>query len=281
MYTPVGFFAPQGGGGIPNIVTDGLQIWADPNHSAVAYTSGVIAGTIQNLAPTAFDITFGDVTSTPFNGSPTSFLVGDTAGKYYFLPNGSHPYANDNPTDQGFVNLANPLTMEVWQYFPTGITDPYYYNFEGLPFCIFNKFPVTANRSFLLMTFRRWSDATNRYKLFEVTARNTSDTQTRTSLYPIGNYQFNDGLWHHLVVTKDASRVVKTYLDGVDQSVDFTAASGDYTNTTLTYFGGTGGGDYRTHQGGARGGSFRYYNKALSAAEVLQNYNAENNTFGA
>lgn len=280
MYTPVGFFAPQGGG-IPDIVTDGLQIWADPNHSAVAYTSGVIAGTIQNLAPTAFNITFGDVTSTPFNTPPTSFLVGDTAGKYYFLPNGSHPYANNNPTNQGFVNLANPLTMEAWVYFPTGIINPYYYNFEGNPFAINNKFPNTENRSFLLMSFRRWSDATNRYKFFEAGIRNTNDNFVGTGQYPIGAQQFNDGLWHHWVMTKDASRVVRIYLDGVDQSINFTGASGNYTNRTLTYFGGTGGGDYRTFQGGARGGSFRYYNKALSAAEVLQNYNAEDGTFGA
>jgi hypothetical protein len=279
MFTPIGFFAPQGG--LPNIVTDGLQIWADPNHSLVTYTSGVIAGTIQNLATTGYNITFGDVTSTPFNTPPTSFLVGDTAGKYYFLPNGSHPYANDNPTDQGFVQLGNPLTMEAWVYFPTGTTSPYYYNFEGPLFSINDKFPTTSDRSLFTLDFRRWSDATNRYKFSGVGIRNTANVSAGTIQYPIGNYQFNDGLWHHWVVTKDASRVVKTYLDGVDQSIDFTAPVGTYTDNTLTYFGASGGGDYRPFQGGARGGSFRYYNKALSAAEVLQNYNAELNTFGA
>jgi hypothetical protein len=280
MFTPIGFFAPQVGG-LPNIVTDGLQIWADPNHSEVVYTSGVIAGTIQNLAPTGFNITFGDVTSTPFSTPPTSFLVGDTADKYYFLPNGSHPYANNNPTDQGFVDLNNTLSMEAWFYFPTGITDPYYYNFEGHLLSINDKFPTTSNRSFLVQSFRRWSDAANRYKFFETVSRNNANVQIGTSEYPIGGQQFNDGLWHHLVVTKDAIGVVKTYLDGVDQSIDFTMAAGLATDSTLTYFGATGGGDYRPFQGGARGGSFRYYNKALSAAEVLQNYNAEDNTFGA
>jgi hypothetical protein len=171
--------------------------------------------------------------------------------------------------------------MEAWVYFPTGITSPYYYNAEGHLFSINNKFPTTANRSFLIHSFRRWDDATNRYKLFNVASRTNANIELATSTYPIGGYQFNDGLWHHWVVTKDASRVVRTYLDGVDQSINLTMAAGLATNITLTYFGATGGGDYRPFQGGARGGSFRYYNKALSAAEVLQNYNAELNTFGA
>jgi hypothetical protein len=280
MFTPIGFFAPQGG--LPNIVTDGLQIWADPNHSLVTYTSGVIAGTIQNLAETAYTISFGNVTATPYDSSPISFSVGTSGGKNYFLPNGSNPFANDASTNQGFVNIANAFTAELWFYWPTSTTNPYYYNFGGTPYAVTYRFPSQTPRSLFLPIFQQWSDATNRYKFLELFVRNDANVVGSIGSYPLGATQWNDGQWHLWTTTSTGGGgTIKTYVDGIDQSINITQPAGVYSNTTVSYMGHSGGGDYRVWQGGARGGSFRWYNKALSAAEVLQNYNAELNTFGA
>ena len=281
MFTPIGFFAPQGGGG--SIITDGLQIYADPNLSTVSYTTGTYEGTISNLIGTGYNITFGNVTANPYNGSSKSFTVGTAAGgQKYFLPNGSNPYGNDASADQGFVDLASPLTVEAWVYFPIGTYTPYYYNYETNIFGVSYKYPNTATKSWLQAYFRRWTDATNRYKFYGIAYRNDAAQQNATANYPLGSTQWNDGQWHLWSLTgTGAGGTLKTYVDGVDQNIDLAIPSGPISdNTTLTYFGGSGGGDYRVFQGGARAGAFRWYNKELTAAEVLNNYNVENGTYG-
>ena len=40
MFTPIGFFAPQGGGG--SVVTDSLEQWIDPLVSSTADQSGMV-----------------------------------------------------------------------------------------------------------------------------------------------------------------------------------------------------------------------------------------------
>ncbi len=279
MFTPIGFFAPQGGGG--SVITDGLQIYADPNLSTVSYTTSPSAGTISNLASTGYNITFGNVTATPYDSSAISFTVGTSGTKKYFLPNGSNPYGNDSDSDQGFVNMANAFTTEAWFYFPTSTASPYYYNFEGNVMMVYQKFPSTSPQSFLLTGFRRWSDSTNRYKYYETLIRNDVPQYGGSGAYPLGNTQWNDGQWHLWSVTSaGAGGSMKTYVDGVDQNISATVPAGPYGSTTLSYYGGSGGGDYRVFQGGARGGAFRWYNKELTAAEVLNNYNVESGTYG-
>ena len=279
MFTPIGFFAPQGG----SIVTDGLQIWADPNLSTVSYTTGIYEGAISNLIGTGYNITFGNVTANPYNGSPKSFTVGTAAGgEKYFLPNGSHPYGNDSNADQGFVDVAAAFTTEAWVYFPTSTASPYYYNYEGSPSAVVYRWPASTPRAlFFGGIFRRWSDGTNRYKYDSTFIRNNADVGAGTAQYPLGATQWNDASWHLWTVTSaGAGGLIKTYLDGVDQSIDIAQPAGVYTNTTLTYFGASGGGDYRVFQGGARGGAFRWYNRTLTSDEVLNNYNVENGTYG-
>jgi len=282
MFTPIGYFAPQGG--LPNIVTDSLQIWADPNHSTVTYTSGSSAGNISNLIDTGYVITFGNVTSTPYDSSPISFTVGTAAGgEKYFLPNGSHPYGNDSGSvDQGFVDLESPYSMDTWIYLPTGTSSPYYYNFEGAIMNIGYRWPLSDPRSFAYVNLRRWSDATNRYKVNNFGFRNDANNEVEAASSPIGSTAYNDGQWHHFCITAGgAGGTGKFYIDGVDQGYSLSIPAGTSTNATLTYWGASGGGDYRTFQGGARGGSLRYYTKLLSPSEVLQNYNAEAGTFGS
>jgi len=282
MFTPIGFFAPQGG--LPNIVTTDLEIWADPNHSTLSYTSGVTEGTIQNLADTAYTISFGNVTATPYDSSPISFTTGTAAGgEKYFLPNGSHPYGNDSgSSDQGFVDLESPYSMDAWVYFPTDTSNPYHYNFDTAVMNVTYRWPNTDPRSFAYVTHRRWSDGTNRYKINNFGFRNDANTEVEAGSAPIGSTAYNDGNWHHYCITAGgAGGTGKFYIDGVDQGYSLSIPSGTSTNATLTYFGGSGGGDYRVYQGGARGGSFRWYSKELSSAEVLQNYNAEAGTYGS
>ena len=279
MFTPIGFFAtPQGG--LPNIVTDSLAIWADPNHSELTYST-LTAGTIQNLAETPYTISFGNVTVATYDSSPISFTVGTSGGKNYFLPNGSHPYGNDSNAEQGFVDIGSAFTAELWFYWGTSTASPYYYNYEGNPYAVTYRWPNQSPRGLFIPSFRRWSDTINRYQYNETLTRNDGSAVASTVQYPLGHTKWNDGQWHLWTITSEGQGgTMKTYVDGVDQSLDIIPVPGSYVNTTLTYMGGSGGGDYRAWQGGARGGSFRWYTKALSDVEVLQNYNAELGTFG-
>ena len=85
--------------------------------------------------------------------------------------------------------------------------------------------------------------------------------------------------WIHLVTTYDGSNVV-TYRNGVQ--VGTQSLTGDIKNTSGSYGGVVFG---RTNHGGSdwfdgRVATIRVYQAALSAAEILDNYNKTKGRFG-
>ena len=100
--------------------------------------------------------------------------------------------------------------------------------------------------------------------------------------YFITNNTFNDGNWHYVVSTRSNSNN-NVYVDNVLQSV---TGNNDFfpdLNTTSNLFIGVGGNSNLPLAGTYFNGSIavtQVYNKALSASEILQNYNAQKSRFG-
>jgi hypothetical protein len=98
-----------------------------------------------------------------------------------------------------------------------------------------------------------------------------------------GNINFNttavafDEEWHHIACTYNEGQV-KQYVDGVLVDTDGIYLSGRTINTSDDNFG-VGGDDRGRHFHGLIPQA-RIYNKALTDAEILQNYNATKGRFG-
>lgn len=86
-----------------------------------------------------------------------------------------------------------------------------------------------------------------------------------------------DGEWHHVACTYNEGQV-KQYVDGSLVDTDGSFASGRTINTSNDNFG-VGGDDRGRHFHGLIPQA-RIYNKLLTDAEILQNYNATKGRFG-
>jgi hypothetical protein len=97
------------------------------------------------------------------------------------------------------------------------------------------------------------------------------------ALNPFSGSSYPDSNWHYIVVTNDSSTNAKLYIDGV---LIGTAAYRSTLSTTSNNFWICrfhGDNNYTIN---ASIGQVQLYNRVLSAAEVLQNYNATKGRFG-
>jgi hypothetical protein len=94
--------------------------------------------------------------------------------------------------------------------------------------------------------------------------------------YPSSGKAIADGVWHYVGVTFDGTNL-RTYVDG---ALDNTSGTITYTTTGQNNYVGMSNhvGNYNFTNGSI--GSAQIYNRTLSAAEVLQNYNATKGRFG-
>ena len=89
------------------------------------------------------------------------------------------------------------------------------------------------------------------------------------------SYTVNDGQWYHAVITRDASNTITLYINGV--SVSSMVAAVNFTGSeNYTLCANPGGTENFT----GSLGFWRHYNRALSATEILQNYNATKGRYG-
>ena len=98
--------------------------------------------------------------------------------------------------------------------------------------------------------------------------------------YSTVDIQDTDDEWHYLVVTGSAggsSGSLKLYTDGVDTSVSSSYAVESITRTTTTIYMGNAADGGHDFEGSIA--SFAIYDRMLTAAEVLQNYNATKGRF--
>ena len=160
-----------------------------------------------------------------------------------FILDGSNDYINGNVTS---FNLTGDLSAEIW--FNLSAT-------AGDWVRVIGKGDV-SNR-----TFGFWYNNTEQCFLFQRygTSNNVSSTYSIT---------VQTNIWYHVILTSNGS-THKLYLNGAD--VQTQTGSGPFLSTSNTLK--IGYGDIHTYHNG-RIGLYRIYNRALTAQEVLQNYNA-------
>ena len=166
-------------------------------------------------------------------------------------------------------------------------SSPGYFTFSGNGVATTSSFSLTyvswevfyrssSNDSFT--TYGRildWSDTTislgsfNTYQL-----RMWTNAGGSRSSESVKNGIGTDGLWHHVIYTYDGSQT-KFYLDGtLEQTVNKTGSLNNGSAAALTI------GDGDAYVFGGDISLVRVYNKALSAAEVAQNFNALRGRYG-
>ena len=120
----------------------------------------------------------------------------------------------------------------------------------------------------------------NGSNLIQYVIRNSNSTSNRLFSYTSGTY--NDGEWHQFVVTYDGSgnaSGIGIYIDTVSDVIIFNNGNitGGITSTANAVIGARNG---VANYFGGNIAIVKYYNKVLTSAEILQNYNATKSRFG-
>ena len=205
-----------------------------------------------------FAIDAGNLVSYPKSGTSTYNLTGSGATgaltngtSFTPLDGGAFVFDGTNdyivfPNDTNLDNQA--LTMESWNYLNTTTTQDGFLFEKGQVNTQYSNF-YTAGNTFI----------------FRTVGLSTMDLSITTSTY------INPNTWNHVVCTYGAG--TKTiYINGIQvaQQTGLTGTIG--TNTTGLFLGAYGPGTGYFLNG--KIAESRVYNRALTAAEVLQNYNA-------
>lgn len=230
----------------PKIVTDGLVLYLDAANTR-SYVSG---STVWN------DLSRRSITNGSLVGVPT--FNSNNGG--YFTFNGSSQYVNCGNTSLEISANTTQITLEAW-VFPVSFT-----SYGGIisrvggvsPFGGWmlnvnsdgsvNKFDLAINIS---GSWRTW-----------VTGGGTFGTSLTTNN------------WYHIVGTYNGS-TMEMYLNGVKYNSVSYPGSIQYTSVNNLYVGLNGGGTYFN----GRVSQVKVYNRTLSSAEVLQNYNTTKSRF--
>jgi hypothetical protein len=107
------------------------------------------------------------------------------------------------------------------------------------------------------------------------------DYSNGTTAQTTDNFTFNNNAWVQMVYVWDkTNNNIYTYANGVLQQTKAVSISGGiYNSTTSLYLGSYNGGEYSQYFNGQMG-LVRIYKKALSATEVLKNYDANKVDYG-
>jgi hypothetical protein len=95
------------------------------------------------------------------------------------------------------------------------------------------------------------------------------------------SFTVSTGTWYQIVGvwTNVASNSIELYVNGASQGSNSHAFTSVKNSTNPLYLGSYNGGEFSQWFNG-RLGIVRYYSAALTAAQVLQNYNADKSTYG-
>ena len=226
---------------IPNIVTSNLVAWYDPSDTTSYPGSGT---TISNLASTSLAGSMSNVTYADpyftYNGTSSTVSVADNAAL--------EPGTGD-------------FTLEAWVYY-SAIT--------GSSRVIMGKTDGgnAADWGYGLRT------GANGSTFLEVGNGTTSITSPA--------YTVTTGQWYHIVGvwTNVASNSMTLYVNGVSQGSNSHSFASIKNTTRPLFFGSFDGGATFGQWFNGRMGATRMYNSALTASEVLQNFNADRGTYG-
>lgn len=226
-----------------NPVTANLVIYYDPGNRNTK-TSNDFLRTLTNATYTSATV------NATWAGSPSPYLTYNGTNAYATLADGGtyEPGSGD-------------FSIEAWIYWDAT---------TGASRCVVSKTDnggLASNWSYGLRT----SSAGEVY--FEV-GNGTTSIQT-------AGYAVNPGQWYQVVGvwTNVASNTMELYVNGAQQSTRSHAFASVKNSSNPLYLGTYNGGEYSQWFGG-RIGVYRHYNKALTSAEVLQNYNNDRGLYG-
>ena len=188
--------------------------------------------------------TWTDLSGNSRNGTVTGATLGTN---WYYDFDGSNDRMDFSAADIGGTNF----TVEVW-------VNP---DSSQVAYANIFDYDHTGSKGF---TIQQANTTTNTYYF-----------------YTGGNYNnFTNipaGTWAHLLVSISGTSVVQ-YLNGVQDGTFTASSNSDTTGERITLASWRAGGSHSRYWNGQYG-QCRVYNKALTASEVLQNYNATKTNF--
>jgi hypothetical protein len=225
---------------LPNIVTSGLTIYLDTD----VYSSYIGSGTTFN------DLTgngnYFQLTNSPtyVSTDPKNFSLSAASSQHFLY------YASiGNPTGATGISLpsANSWTCSFWFRTTTNtVANPFLSHMGSGPvYCSMGTTGTT-------LTYYHYNGGW---------------------LFKNGTTNVLDNVWHQAVFVNTANTMI-IYLDGVVEKASFDSTVTGGLNL-VNGFGGSWQGNFTGNLA-----NFMYYNTNLSAAQVLQNYNAQKHKFG-
>jgi len=253
MFFPVGFSQQD-------IVKNGLILWLDAADKS-SYPGS--AATWRNLISGSNTATL--INGPTFNSEKGGSIVFDGTNDFSSFPGNTFGYS---------PGITGEVSLEMWIY-PTG------------PYTAYLSEPPTTN----LAGFFGQSYFANSIgwglgmvtqggiNFFVFQVRNYANVigvgSTTTSAFVNNN-------WYHVVGTINRSTFTRLYINGVNLALNAisSAAVSGLTLTPSNSDAAIGKGGGAPFYGGCRIGQARLYNRALSATEVSQNYNATRARYG-
>ena len=226
----------------PKIATDGLVLCLDAGNTKSYPGSGT---------------TWSDLSGNGNNGSLQNMdganLDSANGGSLTF--DGSDEYViSVTATSLGINSASNSFTISVW--FKTTVTGEYY---------LFDNYNGSNDISL------RIDDGS-----IEVLLAPSGGTGIINSVKFGSGYNNNN--WHNFTITWNGSNVLTAYADGINIGTNTTAISGSFETNAAFQIGKRPFGSPTRFSGNIANVSV--YNKALSASEVKQNFNAFRGRFG-
>ena len=230
----------------PHIITDGLVLALD------AASSRSYPGT---------GTTWTDLSGNGNNGTLVNGVGYNSGNLGSLVFDGSNDYVSfSSASELQFLNRL-PYTLEVWMY-PTA--NPGASTWTG----IFNREDSSVGSR---DGYNIYLNGSTNQTLYLATERFCTGTATAPG------YTYNESvllnIWHHVVATYDGT-TLRLYRNG--EQVNSSNTTGNITNTFKTLeIGRRGNGSYFN----GRLTGQKIYNRALTAAEITQNYNALKSRF--
>ena len=189
-----------------------------------------------------------------------------TGSVWYDVSGNGYQATMSNLTSANWVSYNGVRTFE------TNDTNDQGFRITSFPFPASRTYEIWINSKSFSLGWQTWFDDGGGERILFGTSTNT------VHVYPDLNFTANltVGTWYQLVYTlaNGAGSACIAYVNGVS------IGSGTYNSTIATsgtlYILGDGGGEITSCYCALA----RIYNRALSAAEVLQNYNATKGRFG-
>ena len=189
--------------------------------------------------------TWFDVSGNGYNGTLTNGPIYSSTNNGIINFDGTDDYSISTVT-----NITASSTIAIWIKSSS-------YN---------NKIPISINED-------SYGSGPNLYFISSQICWNTGDSASN----PFSNSSYPDSNWHYIVVTNDSSTNAKLYIDGA--LIGTASYRSTLSTTSNNFWIGRFHGD-NNYTINASIGQVQLYNRVLSAAEVLQNYNATKSRFG-